>query len=292
MIYTISNAQLKASVTKTGTELSSVKSQASDLEYIWQADSSVWGSHAPVLFPIVGGLKNGEYRFDGDLYEMPKHGFVRYNDEIKLIQQTDESLLFSLSWNADSLKKYPFKFEFRTLYSLQGSTISIEHTVINHGDQKMYFSLGGHPAFNCPLFEGESYSDYYLEFDQREKAPAYLLDESGLVSEKTLNLLDESKTLQLHKHLFDDDALIFRDLKSRQVKLVSSRIGDILSMTYEDFPYLGVWAKPGAPFVCIEPWQGIADSADSTQDLTEKEGILSLGAGERHQASYSITFHK
>jgi galactose mutarotase-like enzyme len=292
MIDTISNSQLQASVTKTGIELSSVKSLASDLEYIWQAAPDVWGSHAPVLFPIIGGLKNGEYRFDGDFYELPKHGFVRYNNDIELIRQTDESLLFSLSWNADSMKKYPFKFELLTHYSLEGSTISVEHTVINHDNQKMYFSLGGHPAFNCPLFEGESYSDYYLEFDQREKAPAYLLDESGLVSDKTLNLLDKSRTLQLNKHLFDDDALIFRDLKSRHVKLVSSRTGDILSMAYEGFPYLGVWAKPGAPFVCIEPWQGIADSADSTQDLTEKEGILSLGAGERHQASYSITFHK
>lgn len=155
----------------------------------------------------------------------------------------------------------------------------------------MHFSLGGHPAFNCPLFEGESYSDYYLEFDQIEKAPAYLLDESGLVSDKKLNLLDDSRTLKLHKHLFDNDALIFRDLNSRQVKLVSSRTGDILTMTYEGFPYLGVWAKPGAQFVCIEPWQGIADAAETDKEFKQKEGIMTLKSGEKHKAEYSIIFH-
>lgn len=211
MTYSISNSLLKASVRKTGIELSSVKSKKTDLEYIWQAIPSIWGSHAPVLFPIIGALKNGRYRFDDKFYELPKHGFVRYNDNIELIKQTDDSLLFSLSWDTDSLKQYPFRFEFHTLYSLEGPTISINHTVFNHGERDMHFSLGGHPAFNCPLFEGESYSDYYLEFDQIEKAPAYLLDESGLVSDKKLNLLDDSRTLKLHKHLFDNDALIFRD---------------------------------------------------------------------------------
>lgn len=292
MTYSISNSLLKASVTKTGIELSSVKSKKTDLEYIWQADPAIWANHAPVLFPIIGALKNGRYRFDGEFYELPKHGLVRYNDKIELIKQTDDSLLFSLFWNDDSFKNYPFKFEFQTLYSLSGSTISVKHTVLNHGAQDMYFSLGGHPAFNCPLFEGESYSDYYLEFDQIEQASAYLLDESGLVSEKKLTLVDKSNTLKLHKHLFDNDALIFRDLKSRRVKLVSSRTGDILTMTYEGFPYLGVWAKPKAPFVCIEPWQGIADAEETDQEFKRKEGIMTLKPGQKHRAEYSVTFHK
>jgi len=291
MTFTLSNSQLELSVLKTGLEICSVISQKTGTEYIWQADPQIWGSHAPVLFPIIGALKNGRFRFDGDLYELPKHGIVRYNDSIELIEKTDNSLLFSLSWSKETLKQYPFKFEFRNRFSLDDATLTVSHEVINPGDETMHFSLGGHPAFNCPLFEGESYSDYYLEFDQFEKAPAYLLDESGLVSDKKLNLLDGTRTLQLHKHLFDNDALIFRNLRSRHVKLVSSRTGDILSMTYEGFPYLGVWAKPGAPFVCIEPWQGIADSADSTQELTQKEGLITLDAGETHQAAYSITFH-
>jgi|SRR6056297_142085 len=292
MTYSISSSLLTASVKKTGIELCSVKSKATGIEYVWQADPTIWASHAPVLFPIIGALKNGRYRFDGEIYELPKHGFVRYNDATELIRQTDDTLLFSLFWNDDSFKNYPFKFEFQTLYSLSGSTITVEHTVLNHGDQNMYFSLGGHPAFNCPLFEGESYSDYYLEFDQIEQSPAYLLHESGLVSDKKLNLLDESRTLQLHKHLFDDDALIFRDLKSRQVKLVSSRSGDVLTMTYEGFPYLGIWAKPKAQFVCIEPWQGIADAAETDQEFKQKEGIMTIKPEEKHKAEYSITFHK
>lgn len=292
MTYSISNSLLKASVKKTGIELSSVRSWESDLEYIWQADPSVWGSHAPVLFPIIGALKNDQFRFDGHIYELPKHGIVRYNNNIELIEKAENSLLFSLSWSKETLKQYPFKFEFRTRFSLIDGTLTVSHEVINHGDENMYFSLGGHPAFNCPLFEGESYSDYYLEFDQIEKAPAYLLDESGLVSEKKLNLLDESRTLQLHKHLFDDDALIFKDLKSRKVKLVSSRSGDVLTMIYEGFPYLGIWAKPKAQFVCIEPWQGIADAAETDQEFKQKEGIMTIKPKEKHKAEYSITFHK
>lgn len=292
MTYSISNSLLKASVKKTGIELSSVRSWVSDLEYIWQADPSVWGSHAPVLFPIIGALKNDRFRFDGDIYELPKHGIVRYNNNIELIEKAENSLLFSLSWSKETLKQYPFKFEFRTRFSLNDGTLTVSHEVINHGDDNMYFSLGGHPAFNCPLFEGESYSDYYLEFDQIEKAPAYLLDESGLVSEKKLNLLDESRTLQLHKHLFDDDALIFKDLKSRKVKLVSSRSGDVLTMIYEGFPYLGIWAKPKAQFICIEPWQGIADAAETDQKFKQKKGIMTIKPEEKHKAEYSITFHK
>ncbi len=155
----------------------------------------------------------------------------------------------------------------------------------------MYFSLGGHPAFNCPLYDNEMYSDYALEFEQNETAPAFLLNSDGLVGDKKRMMLTDSNLLPLHKHLFDDDALIFKNLSSRKVSLVSRKTGRILTMHYEGFPYLGIWAKPGASFVCIEPWQGIADTADTTQELTQKEGVMSLGSGDIHRAGYSITFY-
>lgn len=292
MIYTLSNSELSISVNKTGIELCSVISQSTGIEYMWQADSEVWGSHAPVLFPIIGALKDNQYRFKGDVYELPKHGFVRYNEHIELRRQTESSLHFSLSWSKESLKHFPFKFEFQTRFILNGSKLTIEHSVVNQDDQPIYFSLGGHPAFNCPLLEGESYSDYYIEFDRNETASACLLNSSGLVSYKKAPMLNDSRKLPLHKHLFDNDALIFKHLKSRKAKLVSNLHGPVLSMDYDGFPYLGIWAKPGAPFICIEPWQGIADAAHTSQEFTQKEGIISLGAGKTHTADYSIYFHE
>ena len=168
MTYTLSNSELKLSVLKTGLEICSVISQKTGTEYIWQANPDIWGSHAPVLFPIIGALKNGEYRFKGKMYSLPKHGLVRYSDKARLTQHENNSLSFSLVWDEESIEYYPFKFEFLTRYMLPGSSLFIEHTVINHGDEPMYFSLGGHPAFNCPLHEDETYSDYYLEFEKKE----------------------------------------------------------------------------------------------------------------------------
>jgi galactose mutarotase-like enzyme len=174
---------------------------------------------------------------------------------------------------------------------LSGSTLSVDHTVINKGDGAMYFSLGGHPAFNCPVHNGDKYSDHYLEFEEKETDSTWLLNSDGLVSNEQRPILKNSKILPLHDHLFDDDALIFKNLNSRRVSLVSKKSGRILSMDYNGFPYLGIWAKPGAPFVCIEPWQGIADSEDTSQEFTQKEGIMAIDSGEEHRAGYSVTFH-
>lgn len=291
MTYSLSNSELSLSVQKTGIELCSVISQKTGTEYIWQANPEIWGSHAPVLFPIIGALKNGMYFYDGETYTLPKHGLVRRSGKPRLTHQTEDSLSFNLIWDHETLKQYPFKFEFRTRYSLSGTAISVDHTVINHGDGPMYFSLGGHPAFNCPLHENETYSDYALEFEQVETDPALLLDSDGLVSDNQRPILKNSKNLPLNNHMFDDDALIFKNLRSRAVSLVSKHSGRILKMTYNGFPYLGIWAKPGAPFICIEPWQGIADASDTTQEFTQKEGIISLENGGVHKAGYSITFY-
>lgn len=290
MTYTLSNTELSMSVQKAGIELCSVTSQKTGTEYIWQADPDIWGSHAPVLFPIIGALKNGEFIFDGDVYSLPKHGLVRHSDKARLTYQTENSLLFKFTSDHETLTHYPFKFEFQTRYSLSGSTVSVDHSVTNQGNWPMYFSLGGHPAFNCPLQENETYSDYSLQFEQNETASAFLLNSDGLVSNKRQPILKNSQKLPLQKYLFDDDALIFKDLESRAVSLVCQRNGRILTMNYDGFPYLGIWAKPGAPFVCIEPWQGIADAADTSQEITQKEGIMSLESEEVHKAGYSMNF--
>lgn len=289
MEYTLHTSNLSIKVTKIGIELSSIKSKVTGKEYIWQADPIIWGSHAPVLFPIIGALSNGETFYKGKKYNIPKHGLIRNSSKVKLIEQTDDSLKFSLKWDEDSLNIYPFKFEFEVSYSIIGKTVQVTHFITNHGEEPMLYSVGGHPAFNCPIREGEAYEDYFLEFEHEETDSAWLLDSNGLTTGETKLMLEKTQILPLHKNIFDNDALIFKNLKSRTVKLKSVTSGEILSMSFEDFNYLGIWAKPGAPFVCIEPWLGITDSSNSDQNFVTKKSLVKLKPNHSDLKSYSIT---
>ncbi len=291
MKYDIQNEQLSASVAHNGIELCSIKSLSTGTEYMWQGNPDIWANHAPVLFPTIGLLKNDIYFFEGKSYSLPKHGVVRSSDKNTVLEHTDESLLFSMKWDEELLKQYPFKFEIQTRFTLKGRSLIVQHTVFNHGEETMYFSLGGHPAFNCPLQENESYEDYFLEFEHIETASTWLLADDKTVSNNTELVLDNTNKLPLHSHLFDRDALIFKDLKSRSVTLNSKNNGKVLTVNYEGFSYLGIWAKPQAPFVCIEPWLGIADTSDSDQQLINKEGIRTLEAGDTFEAAYEIHIH-
>ncbi|GAB5410423.1 MAG: aldose 1-epimerase family protein [Balneolaceae bacterium] len=288
MNHSLNTPALSIEVTKTGIELCSIKSITTGKEYMWQADPKVWESHAPVLFPIIGALKNGEAFYKGTSYKIPKHGLIRNSEKIKLIEQTNNSLRFSLKWDEESLKLYPFKFEIQITYTIIENTIQISHLITNHGDETMLYSLGGHPAFNCPLYEGESYEDYFLEFEEEETDSTWLLNSNGLTSGEITPILEHSNILPLHKNLFNNDALIFKNLKSKRVSLNSRISGEILAMEFEDFDYLGVWAKPNAPFVCIEPWLGITDSEDSDQSFENKEGLLQLLPKQSNKIAYSI----
>ena len=289
MNYSLSTSQLTIEVTKTGIELCSVKLNATDKEYIWQADPGIWPSHAPVLFPIIGALKDGNFIFKGNHYPLPKHGFVRHSDKPKLINKTENSLHFQFTWDEETYQIYPFKFVFDLIYKVRGTTIEVIHQVKNVGETPLYYSLGGHPAFNCPLNPGEEYQDYFLEFEHAETLSSWLIDKNGLLSGETKSILQNSDTLPLHEKIFDQDALVFKDIKSRKVSLVSKKFGEVLSVSFNDFPFLGLWAKPAAPFICIEPWLGVADSANSNQDFRTKEGIRELEPGLTDTKTYSIT---
>lgn len=289
MNHPLKTPTLSIEVTKTGIELCSIKSNATGKEYMWQANPKVWGSHAPVLFPIIGALKNGEMIYRGNNYSIPKHGLIRNSTNVKLVEQTYNSLRFNLTWNEESLKLYPFKFEIEVTYTIIENTVRVSHLITNHGDETMLYSVGGHPAFNCPFYEGESYEDYFLEFEQEETDSTWLLNSKGLTTGKTKSILENSTKLPLHKNLFDNDALIFKNLKSRKVALKSRTSGEVLSMEFEDFNYLGIWAKPNAPFVCIEPWLGITDSAESDQNFENKEGLLKLEPNQSDLKAFLIT---
>jgi len=286
--YTIENKFLKITVKETGAELCSILNKENNQEYLWQADPEIWGSHAPNLFPVIGVLKDGNYNFEGKEYEMPKHGFIRYNENIRLKERSERQLVFELLYSEETLKIYPFKFDFRIAFTLNKKSLEVSHHVINLDSKPIYFSLGGHPAFNIQHFETEKIEDYSLVFDQKMDLSTYLLNDEGLVSSKTEAVLDNEHKIRLTENIFDKDALIFKNIISKKVDLISSQNGKVLSVEYSDFENLGIWAKPGAPYVCIEPWLGIADVEETNQNLKNKEGIIKLAVANEFNAEYTI----
>lgn len=288
MHYSIESELLQVSVTHKGMELSSLKSKITNQEYLWQGDPQFWTGQAPILFPVIGALKDGKTNYDGKDYTIPKHGFVRNSSEAKLIHQSPDTLIFRFDSSAETLKVYPFLFAMEVSFRLTGSNLEVSHQVYNLDSKVMYYSLGGHPAFACPLLAGEQLTDYQIEFPLAERDHTWMITSEGLIGEKGEMILNDSKVIPLHEHIFDNDALIFKALKSREVSLSHRDKGPVLRMEFGDFDYLGIWAKPGAPFVCLEPWLGIADSSDHSGQLGKKEGIRTLAPGESETKKYSI----
>ena len=286
----IENEFLKIRVQNLGAELCSIVSKKSGKEFMWNGDSTVWGSFAPVLFPIIGSLKEGEFLYKGQSYTVPKHGFIRNNKNLIFKQISNLEVEYSLKFDEVSLISYPFKFEFFVRIKLNGKSIIVEHEVINHDiKSEMYFSLGGHPAFKCPINENESYEDYFLEFEKIENVNTWDVLSNGLINTTSRPLLEKSNIIPLKLDLFANDALIIKNHLSKKVTLKSKLSKEAVIIEYSDFPYLGVWAKPGGKFVCIEPWLGISDSCDTDQNIETKEGILKLGPNSTFKAIYKVT---
>jgi len=287
-VHRLENELLSIGVKSIGAELCSIKNTITGTEYIWQGDPAFWASHAPNLFPIIGALKNDTYSFEGNEYHLPKHGFFRNNEAVILKRKANDQLTFSLKYSEKTLKSYPFKFEIEISFTLKGKSLAIKHEIFNLDTKEIYFSLGGHPAFNAPLFPGESYEDYYLEFDQKMELNSCVLTEEGLISNTSETVLKNDNKIKLRKDLFNNDALIFQDIPSKKVSLNSKHSGKILTVDYSDFKNLGIWAKPNAPYVCIEPWLGIADMEDTDQNFKTKKGINKLMPTQSFCATYTI----
>ena len=286
-ISTIQNEFLSVSVKHHGAELCSIKQ--GETEYMWQANSEHWNRHAPVLFPIIGELKNGEFYFEGKKYAMKRHGLAR-NLPFELIEQTDNKLIFSLKSNEATLEKYPFLFELQISYTLKERALIVGYKVINSEEEAIYFSIGGHPAFNIPLNEGEKRSDYQLHFDKNENAATQRLT-NGLRNGITETILDNQKTIAVTDELFEEDALVFHNLNSTKVS-IQKEDKKVLTFNFSGFPYLGIWSSSStAPFVCVEPWCGVADSTSHNQQLVEKEGIVKLNGQKIFERSYAIEIH-
>lgn len=280
----IADNGLTASISEKGTELQSIR--LNGVEYLWQADAAFWGKHSPVLFPIVGELKNGKYFFKDKEYKLSRHGFAR--DSMFTAEQTSSaSVIFSLQDDAESLAVYPFQFVFNVEYKISGTTLCCTYRVNNSGDADMYFSVGGHPAFNVPLVKDLQYTDYFLEFNNDETLARYLLH-NGLTANDTEAIILKDKTLQLHSSLFYADAIVLKHIKSNEIRLFSDKDTHGLKFRFDDFPYFGIWASKDAPFVCLEPWCGIADNIYHDQQLISKEGINRLAAGSSWEKTWSV----
>lgn len=280
MTTTISNSNLTAIINHLGAELISLKTKENK-EYIWEGNPEFWGKHSPILFPIVGTLKKNAYHYKGVEYHLSRHGFAR-DMEFELIQNNDNSAVFSIQFSKETLKVYPFEFELQIIYTLEAKSLSIQYKVINKNKTQIPFSIGAHPAF---ALSGD-FEKYSIHFDQEEALEYYLL-ENDLVSNTTKKLEANSKPIPLNYELFDNDALIFKSIKSNSLTLLKNS-KPMIKVRFEDFPNLGIWTKKNAPFLCIEPWFGYSDTEESSGNIFEKEGIQILEGNKTFNSKFSI----
>lgn len=289
MIYTLENQHLKISLSNHGGELHSIKGKKDNTEFLWSGDEAYWKYHAPILFPIVGKVFNGKYTVDGKTYELPQHGLARVRD-FEMIEQTKNSISFELKYSEDTLKVYPFKFSLIIKYTLNDINLSIDYIVKNLDNKEMYFSIGAHPAFMCPI-ENDKFDDYYFEFNKKENASIMQLVGPGYFSKEEKPYLKDENIINLSTDLFKNDALVFKNLKSNKISLKSKNHKKYLEFDFGEFPYLGLWTKDtGAPFVCIEPWFGHADFDGFNEEFKDKAAIQSLMPNKEFHCNYNISF--
>ena len=287
---TLTSATARVEIALHGAELTSFTSLATGREYLWPADPAQWGRHAPLLFPIVGKLPEDIYLIDGEAYKLPQHGFAR-DQEFQLILEDAHSLTFQLMASEASKKAYPFEFELRVRYELRGNVLTVGWHVRNPAaaPRALLFSIGAHPAFNCPLEPGAAFADYAFHFDHPVDLHRQLL-RGGLRTGETAPVPAPNAALPLTYELFADDALVFSHFDFTCLTLQKSdNTGPFVRMQFNGFPYLGLWTKgPGAAFVCIEPWQGVASLVGPPPELRDKEGILTLEPSQEFETSYSM----
>lgn len=288
MAWVIENDVLRASFSELGGELQSLVAKETGIEYLWQGNAEFWGRRSPVLFPFVGRLKDDQYSYQGKTYHMGQHGFAR-DQRFVAKQESQTCLSFVLKSNAETLKIYPFEFELILTYELKDSRLKCGYGVRNIGESEMFFSIGGHPAFNVPIDGEGRFDDYFLQFSPRKSrlslplAGAYVDNENKTLGQTNTDIL-------LTRELFKNDALIYETVGPNSYSIKSEKTSHSVTVSYDDMPFVGIWSPypKEAPFVCIEPWCGIADTVQSTGDLVEKLGINQLDVGEQFHQVYQI----
>ncbi len=286
-MITIQNTKLKATFNELGAELVSLINLETGKELIWEGNPDFWGGKSPVLFPTVGALKDDKYVFDGATYEMPRHGFARRKFfDVKSSTESEE-VVFELNSDEETLKFYPFDFSLEIKYTLTDNKLTVSYTVKNTSKNEMYFSLGAHPGFAIDTKNGLKYDDYEIGFSDDEKLEIHPLIDN-LIGQQTETIYLENNTLPLSYELFAKDALVMTEMKSKELILRNHQNDHKIVFTFSNFPYFGIWAAKNADFVCLEPWQGIADLEDHNQELTEKFGILKLEISGEWKADWAV----
>ena len=286
--YSLQNEFISITINQKGAELSSVIKDHT--EYIWQASPAIWGRHAPLLFPIVGSVKDKIYIYQGKEYSLSQHGFARDTD-FELVSLQANQLILKLTHTETTLAIYPFKFELIATFTLNQNQLLLKYEVKNVGDNELYFQIGGHPGFNVPLFENENFDDYILTFDNDDVLISNSVNLSnGLLEHQTKAIPLKNHQLAITTQLFDEDALVLKSLQSTEIALLNPQ-GKGVKLNLGNMPWLGIWSKKDCKqFVCLEPWQGHADFEDTNSDFTTKAGAIKLTENETYTAQYSLEF--
>jgi galactose mutarotase-like enzyme len=282
----IASAELSAAIDPRGAQLSILRDR-DGRDLLWNGDAGVWAGRAPLLFPIVGVLAGGSYRLGPNRYALSRHGFAR-DKEFALESANATAATFVLRPDASTLAVYPFQFELQARYELHGAMLSVSTQIRNRGDENMPASFGYHPGFRWPLPYGEPRASHVLRFENDEPGNARRIDSNGLLTPTRYPTPVTDRQLALSDALFRDDVLILDQIKSRSV-VYGASTGPKLRIAFPDAVYLGLWTKPGAPFICIEPWHGITDAQGFTGDFREKPGIFLLKRGAALTAKMDIT---
>lgn len=296
MVIELTNEELTVQFKEFGGALSSIK-DSDGIEYLWQGNPEYWSGQAPVLFPICGSLRNDIGFFeneDGSFHkgQIPRHGLVR-KENFTFEQISENSVSFTITPNENMLENFPYQFELKIIYTLNDNTIRTEYQVTNHEDnKKMPFFIGGHPGFNCPLFDGEQYEDYYLEFEKEETCEVpKAFPETGLLDvQNRTAFLNQQKTIDLDYSLFDYDAITLDDIQSRSVSLRSKKHDKGLTLDFSDFPNLILWSTINkSSFIALEPWSGLSTSLEENDTVEDKRLVSFVNSGETAVKCFDIT---
>lgn len=289
MKHILENKFLKIEIYSKGAELCSVFSKENHLEYIWQANADIWARHAPVLFPIVGKLNQNTLTHQQQTYSLPQHGFAR-DEEFYCIESSERSLSFELTASEKSLAIYPFHFSLQVTYELTDRTLFVSYQVFNPDNSTLFFSIGAHPGFNCPLVADEKFEDYVLEFPGVDELTCTKLSEGLLTNEQYKIALNQQR-LPISTSLFSQDALVLEGTQVQEAILKSSVSNHGVRLISKGWPFYGVWSKKECrEFICLEPWYGIADHADFLGPFENKKGIMSLEPFQTFESQYQISF--
>lgn len=291
MMYVLENDLARVAISTLGAEVQSFILKEDQTEYIWQGNPEIWAGRAPLVFPVVGRLKEDEYTFEGKAYHMGQHGFGSVS-EFTVIEQNEDELVFSLKDNDITLQMYPFKFELQIRFSLKETTLTKTHMMMNLDDKALYYAIGGHDSYNLCLNEGEVFEDYYLDFGSLEKLNPLEVDEHYHILRETYDLPLHDGKLPLNMQVFEKGALVCHDFPVKDISIRSKKSGRALRLAFDDFKTIGIWTRylpKAANYICLEPWSTLPDCAYIGKELEVKVDIRKVLPNEKDTLTFSVT---